>query len=147
MRLMGDRLFRVSVSGSGEQEGQLLVRMVVGSAVVVVVVVEIDGGEMDAGAALEGGEEGGGHIRANPVGHAIQLVTGKEGCAIVGLRRHRHRRRRRRRRKDTRIWNSEFGNFNAVGCHPVTFVGFFGVLFWIIIRLALSGNERPFNFG
>lgn len=65
--------------------------MVVGGVVVVVVVVQIDGGEMDTGAALEGGEEGGGNVGADPVGHAIQLLTGKEGCAVVGL----HRRRRR----------------------------------------------------
>ncbi|KAF3439838.1 hypothetical protein FNV43_RR18116 [Rhamnella rubrinervis] len=85
------RLVRVSLSGSGEQKRQLVLRMVVGG---VVVVVEIDSGKMDTGAAFEGGEEGGGNVGADPVGHTIQLLAGKEGCAVVGL----HRRRRRNRK-------------------------------------------------
>lgn len=60
------------VGGSSrKQERELILR-----GVGVDVIVEIDGVEMDTGAALEGSEEGGGHVGANPVGHSIELVAG-----------------------------------------------------------------------
>ncbi|KAF3455453.1 hypothetical protein FNV43_RR00080 [Rhamnella rubrinervis] len=86
------KLIRVSLSESGGQKRQLALRMVIGG--VVVVVFEIDGGEMDKGVVLEGGEEGGGNNGDDPVGHTIQLLAGKKGCVIVGL----HWRRRRNRK-------------------------------------------------
>lgn len=51
----------------------------------VVVFVVIDGAEVDARASLQGDEEGGGHVGAEPIGHSIQLVAGYE-ATVVGHR-------------------------------------------------------------
>lgn len=45
------------------------------AVVVFVFVVEVGGAEVNTGAALQGGEEGGGDVGAHPVGHHIQLLA------------------------------------------------------------------------
>lgn len=59
------RLVVVGGGGGGEDEGAVL-----GFLLVFVVVVAV-GGEVDAGAALEGGEEGGGDAGSNPASPAL----------------------------------------------------------------------------
>lgn len=49
----------------------------------VVVIVVIDGAEVDTRASFQGCEEGGGHAGTEPIGGAIQLLTGYEPT-IVG---------------------------------------------------------------
>ena len=50
---------------------------------VVVVVVEVGGAEVDAGAALQGGEEDGGHVGSHPAGHPVQLLTRHQAALVL----------------------------------------------------------------
>ncbi|CAL9067302.1 unnamed protein product [Musa banksii] len=86
---------RESTGSEGGRFGILLVvehglceheRAVVGLLEVVAVV--LGGAEVDAGAALEGGEEGGHHARSYPHRHPFQLPVGRHHALGVILRRH-----------------------------------------------------------
>lgn len=75
---LGDVVVRVVVVSEGERA----VLGLVYSAVVVVVVVGVGGGEVDAGTALEGGEEGGAHGGAQPARHLVQLLPRHDAVAV-----------------------------------------------------------------
>ncbi|RWW25859.1 hypothetical protein BHE74_00056359 [Ensete ventricosum] len=55
------------------------------------VAVVLGGAEVDAGAALKGGEEGGRHARSYPHRHPFQLPVGRHHALGVILRRHLRR--------------------------------------------------------
>lgn len=46
-------------------------------------VVKVGGAEVDAGAALQGGEEGGGHVGSEPAGHPVQLLTRHQAALVL----------------------------------------------------------------
>jgi hypothetical protein len=53
------------------------------TVIVVVVVDEVGGAEVDAGAALQGGEEGGRHVGSHPAGHPVQLLTRHHAALVL----------------------------------------------------------------
>lgn len=69
-----DGLQAVVVGGPGQHKWSILGLFLV---------VEIDGAEVDAGAAFQRGEESGGDVGAHPVGHPIQFITGHEAAILV----------------------------------------------------------------
>ena len=66
----------IGVGEIGESE-----RAVVG--LVVVIVVGVHGGDVDAGEALEGGEEGGGDGGADPAGDLVNGLPGDYGGVVI----------------------------------------------------------------
>jgi len=61
--------------GLGEHERAVIV-------FVVEIVVEVGGAEVNAGAAFQGREEGGGHVGTHPVCHAVQHLA-RQGALFV----------------------------------------------------------------
>lgn len=61
--------------GLGEHEGAVLGFFLI--------FVNVVGAKVDAGAAFERGEEGGGDAGAYPVGHSVELLAGHEAAIVV----------------------------------------------------------------
>lgn len=69
--------------GEGDRLGEHKRAVVV---FIVEIVVEVGGAEIDAGAALQGQEEGGGHVGTHPVRHAVKHLA-RHGALVVLHRR------------------------------------------------------------
>lgn len=73
--------------------------------------VVLGGGEVDAGAALERGEEGGGHAGAEPARHPFQPLVRQDRRLLIVLHFAEKRERERERKEDQVLtetgWNKE----------------------------------------
>lgn len=101
--------------GGGEDEGPVL-----GLLVVPVVVVVVVGGEVDAGAALEGGEEGGSDAGPHPGRPALHGRRGDRSAArVTGVGQTKRTRRDRQARKEEEE-TEEGGRTRRLSCFDST---------------------------